>query len=182
MFSVPTYIVLDLPAAIGAEVVSFRARFDAYTAALPPEITVAGSSGIGTLAEGQDPECVFKALERIAQAHLPFASSFVSIERFPGTHIFWLKPRERKPFDDLQASLLEVGILFLGNPFPFNPHCTISSNDLLTAAQINDLLNTTVPRQEFLLSRLCVYHLIDGRASLLREFSFLGGPRNASPF
>lgn len=180
MFSVPTYIVLDLPSAIGADVISLRSCFDAYEATLPPEITVAGSSGIGTIAEGQNPDRVFETLDHIGQKHLPFVSSFVSIERFPGTYIFWLKPRDRKPFDALQCSLLEAGIRFISNPFPFNPHCTISANDLLTNAQINDLLNTPIPKQEFLLSKLCAYQLIDGRASLLRAFSFSGASPNPS--
>lgn len=171
MFSNPTYIVLDLPSNVRADVIALRSRFDAYTAALPAEITIAGSSGIGTIAAGEDPERVFKALEQIALKNLPFSSAFVSIERFPGTHVFWLKPQDRKPFDNLQESLREAGIRFLGNPFPFNPHCTISAKPQLTAEQINDLLNMPIPGQAFLLSTLCVYQLIEGRASLLRSFA-----------
>ena len=178
MFSTPTYIVLDLPSTVAADVTSLRSRFDAYEAKLPPEITVAGSSGIGTIEEHQDPERVFEALEHIGQDHLPFVSSFVSLERFSGTNIFWLKPRDREPFDRLQRSMLEAGIKFLSNPFPFNPHCTISANDLLTSAQISDLLNAPFPRKEFLLSKLCAYQLIDGRASLLRSFSFPSASSN----
>ena len=180
MFSTPTYIVLDLPSTVGADVASLRSRFDAYEANLPPEITIAGSSGIGAIAEHQDPERLFETLEHIGQKHLPFVTSFVSIERFPGTHIFWLKPRNREPFDALQRSLLEAGIEFLGNPFPFNPHCTISANDLLTNTQINDLLNAPIPRQEFLLSEIGIYQLVDGHASLLRTFSFSGANPNPS--
>jgi len=180
MFTTPSYIVLDLPSAVGAEVISLRSRFDAYAATLPPEITVAGSSGIGTIAEGQSSDRVFKILEHIAQKHLPFVTSFLSIERFAGTYIFWLKPHDRKPFDALQRSLLEAGIKFLSHPFPFNPHCTISMNDQLTQAQINTLLNTPIPKQEFLLSKLSVYQLMEGRASLLHTFSFSGSSASSS--
>lgn len=174
MFTAPSYIVLDLPAAQGAELISIRSRFDAYTASLPPEITVAGSSGIGTIAADQNADQIFEIVECVGQEHLPFVTSFVSIERFSGTYVFWLKPKDRNPFDALQRSLLEGGIKFLSHPFLFNPHCTISTNHLLTQTQINNLLNTPFPKQEFFLSTLSVYQLVEGRASLLRTFSFSG--------
>jgi hypothetical protein len=110
VFTAPTYIVLDLPPAVGAEVIALRSRYDAFEAQLPPEITVAGSSGVGVLAEQQDAEHVFQAIQHVGQQHLPFVSAFVSMER--------------------------------------------------------------IPRQEFVLAKLGVYQLVEGRASLLRSFSF----------
>lgn len=172
MFSAPTYIVLDLPPAVADKVTALRQRFDTFEAGLPPEITIAGSSGLGPLAASQDPTMVFAALERVGRKHLPFATSFVSVERFPGVPIFWLKPRQREPFDALQSARLAEGVLFESSPFPFNPHCTISATVDLTVEQEIELLNMTIPTQAFELTTLDVYQLIEDRAVLLRSFSF----------
>ena len=172
MFTTPTYIVLDLPLPVSASVTALRSRFDAFEAQLPPEITIAGSSGVGVLAENQDAEHVFHAIQRVGRVHLPLISAFVSMERFPGVPIFWLKPRDRAPFDALQGALVEAGIKFCANTFPFNPHCTISATVELTDSQKGELLNIPIPRQEFVLANLCVYQLVEGRACLLRSFSF----------
>ena len=172
MFSAPTYIVLDLPPTVGTEILALRSRYDAFEARLPPEITIAGSSGIGVLNNNQDPEHVFQAIQRVGREHLPFVSVFVSMERFAGVQIFWLKPRDREPFDALQSALVAAGVKFASNPFPFNPHCTISATTELTESQENELLSTAIPRQEFVLAKMCVYRLVEGRASLLRSFTF----------
>jgi 2'-5' RNA ligase len=179
VFSVPAYIVLDLPPAVSAEVIALRSRYDAFEAQLPPEITIAGSSGVGVLAEHQDAEYVFQAIQRVGQQHLPFVSAFVSTERFPGVPVFWLKPRDRAPFEALQRALVAAGIRFGVNPFPFNPHCTISSTVKLTESQEHELLNASIPRQEFVLAKLSVYQLVEGRASLLQSFSFPELPSTA---
>lgn len=174
VFSAPTYIVLDLPQPACAEVLAMRQRFDQYQAGLPPEITVAGSSGVGTIAQGQDPLHVFKAVAAIARRHLPFACSFESMRRFPGVPVFWLCPRDRAPFDALHRALLDSGIKFDGSPFPFNPHCTISSTIELSKHQETELLTSPVPQMEFFLDELRVYQVAGREAHLLQSFA-LGG-------
>lgn len=172
MFSVPTYIVLDLPPTVSAEVVELRKRFDEYEANLPPEITVAGSSGVGVLAANQDSAFMFEAVERVGKKYLPFSTSFVSIERFPGVPIFWLKPKDREPFDSLQSALVAAGVLFESSPFPFNPHCTISAIVDLSDEQECELLSMAIPKQEFVMSTLGVYQLVDGQATPVKSFCF----------
>lgn len=169
-FSAPTYIVLDLPQPVCAEVLEMRQRFDRYQAGLPPEITVAGSSGVGTVAQGPDPLTVFSAIEAVARRHRPFTCSFESMRRFPGVPVFWLCPRDRAPFDALHRALLESGIKFDASPFPFNPHCTISSTVELSKHQEAELLASPVPQMEFLLDELRVYQVAGGQARLLQSF------------
>ena len=173
-FSAPTYIVLDLPQPACAEVLALRQRFDLYQASLPPEITVAGSSGVGTVAQGQDPVHVFRAIEAVARRNLPFACSFESMRRFPGVPVFWLSPRDRAPFDALHRALLDSDIKFDASPFPFNPHCTISSTIDLSKHQETELLAAPVPQMEFLLAELRVYQVAARQAHLLQSFA-LGG-------
>ena len=172
MFATPTYIVLDIPDPVAAEVIALRARYDENTARLPAEITIVGSSGVGTLASHQDPDALFRAIQRVGQRHLPFISAFVSMERFPGVQVFWLKPRDRTPFDDLQRGLIAEGLAFNPSPFTFTPHCTVSATVQLSPQQETELLATNVPMKEFTLSRLSVYQLFEGRASLLKSFTF----------
>jgi 2'-5' RNA ligase len=170
VFSVPTYIVLDLPQPVCAEVLEMRQRFDLYQAGLPPEITVAGSSGVGTVSQGQDSLTVFRAIEAVARRHRPFTCSFESMRRFPGVPVFWLCPRDRAPFDALHRALLESGIKFDASPFPFNPHCTISSTVKLSKHQEAELLASPVPQMEFLLDELRVYQVTGGQARIRQSF------------
>jgi 2'-5' RNA ligase superfamily len=170
VFSTPTYLVLDLPQPICTEVLEMRQRFDLYQAGLPPEITVAGSSGAGTVAQGQDPLPVLRAIEAVARRHLPFTCSFESMRRFSGVPVFWLCPRDRAPFDALHRALLESGIKFDASPFPFNPHCTVSSKEELSKHQEAELLASPVPQLEFLLDELRVYQVAGGQAHLLQSF------------
>ena len=172
MFATPTYIVLELPTPVATEVLSLRRRYDENATRLPAEITIVGSSGVGTLAPEQDPDFVFNAIQRVGQRQLPFVSAFASMERFPGVQVFWLKPRDRAPFDTLQRSLIAEGLAFNPNPFSFNPHCTISATVQLSPQQEIELLASEVPMQEFTLSRLSVYQLAEGRATLVRSFEF----------
>ena len=44
-----------------------RERYDPEIARLPVEITIAGSSGLGVLSQGQQPEQVFDILNRIGR-------------------------------------------------------------------------------------------------------------------
>ena len=173
-FSVPTYIVLDLPQPACAEVLKLRQRFDLYQASLPPEITVAGSSGVGTVAQGQDALHVFRAVEAVARRHQAFACSFESMRRFPGVPVFWLSPRDRTPFDALHRALLDSSIKFDPSPFPFNPHCTISSTNELSKRQETELLTSPVPQMEFVLDELRVYQVAGRQAHLLESFALRG--------
>jgi 2'-5' RNA ligase len=170
MFKAPTYIVLDLPPPIKEWVSAVRSRFDAYQAQLPPEITVAGSSGLGVLSENQDAEFVFRAVEKVALEFLPIHTAFVSIERFPNVPIFWLKPRDRAPFDILHQALTVAGIKFCPSPFPFNPHCTISSTVEHCDERVRELLELSVPRKSFVLATLRICQLVDNRVILLSSW------------
>ncbi|MGC1174944.1 2'-5' RNA ligase family protein [Polaromonas sp.] len=170
LFSAPTYIVLDLPSLAAEEVTALRARYDPYEANLPPEITVAGSSGAGTLAEAQSATDVFAALARIARRHAPFVCAFESMQRFPGVPVFWLKPRDRLPFDALHSALLESGVRFSSSPFVFTPHCTISATVELSKEQESELLCCSIPKKDFVLDKLSVYELVGGQARLLQSF------------
>ena len=170
IFKASTYIVLDLPPPIKEWVSAVRSKFDAYQAQLPPEITVAGSSGVGVLSKNQDADSVFRAVEKVAMEFLPIHTAFVSIERFPNVPVYWLKPMDRKPFDMLHRALTATGIKFLPSSFPFNPHCTLSSTVEHSDDKVRELLELSVPKKIFALDTLNMYQLVENRAILLKSF------------
>lgn len=63
MFDRNTYIVLELPEPMSSTIHKIRAeQGDDFQASMPNEITVVGSSGVGPIAQDQDPEKLFKDL------------------------------------------------------------------------------------------------------------------------
>ncbi|YCA42026.1 2'-5' RNA ligase family protein [Bacillus sp. JZ8] len=89
-FKHDTYVILDLPKEISEQVRKIRYRFkDKFYTALPPEITVAGSSGVGVLQNNQEPDQVFKISDDIATKIEPIKASFSEVKRFSYTKIFF---------------------------------------------------------------------------------------------
>ena len=117
-----TYIVLDLAGPAAAEVRrARRARGYDFYGALPVEVTVAGSSGLGTPAPDQDVRQVFSTLDRIAADTPIITGRFGPMLRFPDTNIFVLTMEDPQPFIDLHQRIGESEIEFLPSPFPFIP-------------------------------------------------------------
>jgi 2'-5' RNA ligase len=175
MFETPTYIVLDLPQPESAAITQIRRHFDGYMAELPPEITVAGSSGLGVLSSQQSHQVVFTLIERICDSVAPIKTAFTSIERFPNTQIFWLKPHDREPLDLLHNVLRSSGISFDPSPFPYNPHCTISAQAALTAIQEKQIMECVYPKGEFSLDAISMYQLKGTKAIFIERFPFRRG-------
>jgi 2'-5' RNA ligase len=168
----PTYVVLEVPAAVATRIHVLRERYDPSTARLPVEITVAGSSGVGPLSPDQDAEHVFRVIEEIGRRYLPFASAFSGIHQFPGTSIYWLAPRDRAPFEVLHSALVSAGLAFQSTPFSYVPHCTLSASPSVEPHNPDRLLNESFPKEEFTLAQLSLYQKVRERAALLRTFWF----------
>lgn len=144
-----TYIVLDLAGPAVTEVRRAREAhgYDFY-GALPVEVTVAGSSGLGTLAPDQDVLQVFSTLDRIAADTPVIAGRFGSMLRFPDTDIFVLTMEDPQPFLDLHQRIAESDIKFLPSPFPFMPHCTVRGQVVGAASseEAEELLDLTIDK------------------------------------
>jgi len=169
MFEHPTYVVLELPATVGDRVLDIRRRYDQHLACFPAEITVAGSSGIGTVAPNQDVRSVLQTLQQVATDHLPVVSRFVRVSRFETGAVVWLQPADPAPFAAIQRSLIAAGIRFLPHKFGYTPHCSLSASDL-TPSAADALLLEEFPREAFELSTLALYKVVDGHASLVERF------------
>lgn len=169
MFEYPAYLVLELPKFIGTRVLDIRRRYDPHLAAFPAEIMVAGSSGIGTIAPGQDAHAVYQALSQVVSEHLPICSRFVGISRFTTGPVVWLQPADPDPFISIQQALVATGIHFNTHKFSYAPHCSLSSRNLAPTV-IEALLRENFRQEAFELSVLAIYKVISGRASLVERF------------
>src|SRR5687768_1419205 len=83
------YFVLNLPAPASTRAMEVRrAQKDTFRMALPVEISIAGSTGVGVLDATQDLPQAYAILDRIAADTAPIETSFGPVVRFPGTDIF----------------------------------------------------------------------------------------------
>lgn len=175
VFEQPTYIVLELPPSTGDRVLDIRRRYDQRLADFPVEITVAGSSGLGSISQNQDARAVFTSLASIADDYLPITTRFVGISCFETGPVVWLQPAESAPFVALQQSLKASEIQFLPHKFPYTPHCSLCTSNLDSGAK-NALFAEKFPQEPFELLTLALYTVVDGKPRLVRRFKSRCGP------
>lgn len=155
----PTYIVLDLPVEVSEKVMSIRrANQDAFRSALPVEITVTGSTGVGVISQHQEQEKVFKILKDIADTTKPFRLSFKGVESVRDTSIYVLKLADETELLTLHERLKTSGINFDEMEHAYSPHCTLRSRTPITDIEKELILKTKI-EEEFLVDTLTVYML-----------------------
>lgn len=121
------YAVLDLSGPAAAAVRSIRAQYSYdYLGAMPVEITVAGSGGVGSPSHRHDPRPFFTALDEIVESTAPIHGRLSTTQRFPGTDVFYVQPEDPRPIVALHERIATCGIEFDPAQFPFVPHCTLT--------------------------------------------------------
>ena len=121
------YAVLDLCGPAAADVRSIRAQYSYdYLGAMPVEITVTGSGGVGPPTVRDDPRPFFAALDEIVDSTAPIHGRLTSTLRFPGTDVFVVLPEDPQPIVALHERIATSGIGFEPAQFPFVPHCTLT--------------------------------------------------------
>jgi 2'-5' RNA ligase len=158
-FDWDTYVVLDIPEPVASQVIAARRRHgDAFRSALPAEITVAGSGGVGCILPDQDAEHVWRILDGVARATAPIECSLGEVFRFPNTDIFVFRPHPVEALRSLHEQLATSSIGFRSNPFPYTPHCTLRGGAPVTDEEAASLLAERIP-DGFTLDHLSVYRL-----------------------
>lgn len=187
MFEELTYVCFDVPEPAASDVLAIRrAQRDDFRAALPAEITVAGSGGIGELEPGQHPDQVFGVIDAIAARTTPIPASFGPVIRFPGTDIFVFTVQDEAPIRALHRELARSSIRWRPARFDFTPHCTLRSRSPVSEAEAVELLATRPP-DPFVLDTLSVYEITadpSGRLPVICELRHrvrLGGESPTSP-
>lgn len=156
MFDTNTYAVLDVPEPFASAVMAVRVRHrDEFRSALPIEITIAGSNGVGEF-EPQTRDDVFRTLDAIAMETAPIEASFGPVDRFPGTDIFFLTLQDERPFRELHDRIASSPIRFKPCPYPYRPHCTLRDRTPIDDEEIADSLAVDIPGL-FVLDTLSVY-------------------------
>jgi 2'-5' RNA ligase len=158
-FAHDAYVVLDMPQPVREHVKSIREQYGSRLATLPVEITVIGSSGIGTFQEQQDMVTAFDLIDQVAAKFLPITTAFRRVTAFPNTGVFYYEPEDPQPFIKLQKEIVSTGLKFKESPFPFTPHCTIVKFDNPSKELVNEILSLPVPSERLVLEALSIYSL-----------------------
>lgn len=171
------FILAELPGEAGAAVRALQERFDPKLARLtPPHITLAGSSGVGTIPTDTPLEKIRSALEVIAATTPPMALPFNVPHRFMQTEIVSLPLDPHGPLRTLHERIARSGLPFRTARFQFSPHCTLSFYPTLTPKSERELLavRITAPAR---IERLQVYLTRDPQpARKLLELELTGTP------
>jgi 2'-5' RNA ligase len=161
-FDSVAYVVLDIPASISSQVKSVREKYnDVIRLALPIEITVAGSSGVGPFQLNQQMDEVFSVLDRIAKETAPIDVSLGEVLRFPNTDIFVLTVADETPFHALHQQITNSTLQFTSSPFPYQPHCTLVVKVPDSDAELSELLQFRVG-ETCVLDTMSVYGIKPG--------------------
>jgi 2'-5' RNA ligase len=158
-FDADVYLVLELPEPVAREVLARRRKYgDVFRSALPAEITVAGSGGVGCIAEDQDPDQAWATLADIAAATAPITSALGEVLRFPGTNLFVFRPQPDEALRVLHEQIAGSPIRFRPNRFPYTPHCTLRGGGPVTDTEAAAIQAERVPGR-FTLRQMSVYRL-----------------------
>jgi 2'-5' RNA ligase len=153
------YIVLDLQGEAADAVMAVRRRFSYdYLGALPVEITITGSGGVGSPKDREHPERLFEALDAVASSTRPIAGRFGPAHRFPDSDVFVFLMEDPEPMVVLHRMITESSIAFDDSPFDFVPHCTLSQKPHPTDAEATALLEASVDAP-FTAAMLSVYEM-----------------------
>lgn len=162
-----TAVVMELPDPVKQAVQKLRERFDPFLADnIPVEITIAGSSGMGTIAPGQNGAFILDELQKVASKMKAFRACLGKVICFPGTpiHVFEVLPLE--PFNQLYRLLTASPIIFTQSSHPFFPHCSLHIWGEVGAFQRKEMMRQTVPG-DFWLDSFALYQLVQGKTAVL---------------
>ena len=168
-----TALVLELPFPVQQKMQQLRERFDPVLAKnIPGEITIAGSSGLGTIAAGQNSELVLGELNQIARETKAFTARFGPVRRFPDSTVYVFLPEPETPFQRLHQLLKQSLISFAPSKYPFQPHCSLHIWGKLTSEQETEILQAKLT-EIFTLTNLALYQQVSEQAvALIERFYF----------
>lgn len=155
-FENDTFIVLDLPEPYASAIMDVRLRHrDKVGMAMPVEVTITGSSGVGVFDREQDRATVFGVLDEIAKATAPITARFGPVIHWPPS-LFVMSWEDEAPFCTLHERLVRSAIRFGQSPFPFTPHTTLRSRPGITDDERTELMSFRAPG-EITLDTMSVY-------------------------
>jgi 2'-5' RNA ligase len=152
------FITTELEGELGARVHALQMTFDPKMArALPPHITLTGSSGVGPLPADTPLTLLRDTLVPVATRVAPITLTFGRPERFIGRNIVSLRLDPHGPLRALHEVLATCGLPFGPTRWPFTPHCTLNLYPELTPEKLRQLLAVRID-EPFTVRSLKVYH------------------------
>ncbi len=159
-FARPSYILFDLPEAATLQVNEIRRQFDPNRSNLNAEVSLTGSSGVGTLVAGQSEQKVFAEISRIAAMLTAFSASFGGIGSFPGTGIYFFTMSDEQVFRRIHQLFCEADIQYNSSPYAYLPHCTLTLFDNpLPPETAEKIMKLPIPRDPFRIDNISVYSI-----------------------
>ncbi len=169
------FITAELDGEVGARVHALQAAFDPKMArALPPHITLTGSSGAGPLPPDLPVAELQAKVLPIAAATPPITLRFGPPERFVGRNIVSLRLDPHGPLRELHEKLKASGLPFAQARYTFTPHCTLNLYPELTQTNLRKMLAVRI-EEPFTVRMLRVYHTRDPQPPTLLFEAPLGG-------
>lgn len=169
------FITAELEGELAAKIHALQMEFDPKMArALPPHITLTGSSGAGPLPPDLTVAELKAAILPVTERFAPVTLTFGLPERFIGRNIVSLRLDPHGPLRALHEAIKGCGLPFQQARWPFTPHCTLNLYPELTAARLRKMLDVRIT-EPFTIHRLHVYHTREPQPPrLLFEAPLLG--------
>lgn len=134
-------ILAELQGPVRERVHEIQRRFDPrLAAALPPHVTITGSSGMGPISTRTTEEELRVALTPIVLETEPMTLSFLAPTRFMQTNVVVLPMDPHGPLRALHERIKTSGLTFERPRFTFTPHVTLSFFRELSADEVKALL------------------------------------------
>ena len=134
-------ILSELQGPVRERILEIQWRFDPKLAgAVPPHVTITGSSGIGPISTHTTKEELRRALEPVARETEPMTLTFKRPMRFMQTNIVVLPLDPNGPIRALHERIKSSGLHYEQPRFTFTPHVTLSFFRELSAADARALL------------------------------------------
>lgn len=169
------FITTELEGELASRIHAWQMEFDPKMArALPPHITLTGSSGAGPLPPDTPVATIRDALAPIVARTAPITLRFGPPERFIGRNIVSLRLDPHGPLRALHEAIKQSGLPFQPVRWPFTPHCTLNLYPELTQDNLRKLMALRVD-EPFTVRVLKVYHTREPQPPvLLLELALAG--------
>jgi len=152
------FITTELEGELAAHIHALQEKFDPKMArALPPHITLTGSSGAGPLPPDTPVSLMKEKLAPVAASTAPVTLSFGPPERFIGRNIVSLRLDPHGPIRALHEAIKHCGLPFQQARWPFTPHCTLNLYPEVTATKLKQMMAVRIT-EPFTIRVLKVYH------------------------
>ncbi len=152
------FITAELEGELAEKIHALQMEFDPKMArALPPHITLTGSSGVGPIPSNTTLATLKAAILPVAAAMAPVTVSFGPPERFVGRNIVSLRMDPHGPLRALHEKIATCGLTFGAARFPFTPHCTLNLYPELTQAKLRKMMAVRID-EPFTIRLMRVYH------------------------